>query len=287
MLLHNKEACDFFANENDKLFVVLLQKWNVLCDLMTVLKIPFDMTCYLQTPKLTLSDMYGRYLKISEVDLNRLIRTNVGSQPKFAEMLHKSLENRKPMILNHPLVFSSVYLDPRYRHTLSDNQLRMAKETLFKWHGKIHALKSENIEPDKTKDSFDEFIKTVNQADYQTSRSFNVSCSQPVAFALMLDQYEKEQRRIHYKENINSYWDKHRDKAALYELAKFIQSIPPTQVEIEKSFSVVGFILNQYRTSLKTNSLDDIIVIKLNDDLFERINTEMLSNCCLENARKF
>lgn len=83
--------------ENDKLFVVLLQKWNVLCDLVTVLKIPFDMTCYLQSPKLTLSDMYGRWLKLSEVELKRLIRTNVGSQPKLSEMLYKSLENRKPM----------------------------------------------------------------------------------------------------------------------------------------------------------------------------------------------
>lgn len=103
----------------------------------------------------------------------------------------------------------------------------------------------------------------------------------------MLDEYEKNQKRIHYKENINSYWDKHRDKMVLYELAKFIQSIPPTQVEIEKSFSVVGFILNQYRTSLKTKSLDDIIVIKLNYDLFAKINAEMLSNCFSENAQKF
>lgn len=130
-LSHNKEACEFFANENDKLFVVLIQKWNVLCDLMTVLKHPFDTTCYLQTPKLTLSDMYGRWLKLSEVELKRLINTGVGSQAKFSEMLYKSLENRKQMILNHPLVFSSVYLDPRYRHFLSDNQLRIAKETLF------------------------------------------------------------------------------------------------------------------------------------------------------------
>lgn len=141
---------------------------------MTVLKLPFEMTCYLQTPKLTLSDMYGRWLKLLEVELKRLIRTDFGSQRKFAEMLTKTLERRRPMILNSPLVFSSVYLDPRYRQFLNDNQLKIAKETLYKWHGKIHALKSD---PEKSKDSFDEFTKTGNQAAGEISANLSGSCN--------------------------------------------------------------------------------------------------------------
>lgn len=212
LLSHNREAVEYFAHcEKEKVFMVLLQKWDKLCDLMNVLKIPFDFTSYLQTPKLSLSDMYGRWLKMEQVELKRLTTNDAGSQSKFARMLSETLQNRKPMVVNTPLVLSAVYLDPRYRGLLSDNQLKISKETLYKWHIKIHAIEHDESDGsiEISKDSFDEFVQKASTR--QTTDDFTTARGhlQPVQFALMLENYEKNHKQFHYKENIHEYWSKH------------------------------------------------------------------------------
>lgn len=242
--MRNREAVEYFARcEKEKVFIVLLQKWDKLCNLMNVLKIPFDFTSYLQTPKLSLSDMYGRWLKMEQVELKRFFRNDASSQSKFAKMLSETLQNRKPMVMNTPLVLSAVYLDPRYRDLLSYNELKISKETLYKWHTKIHAVEHDESDDsiEISKDSFDEFVRkacTGKTTDYFTTATGHL---QPVQFALMLENYEKNHKQIHYKENIHDYWTKHRNEVHLFKLARFIHCIPPTQVEIEKGFSVVLF----------------------------------------------
>lgn len=141
LLTKNKEACEYLARtEKEKLFIVLLQKWKILCDLVDVLKVPFEFTLFLQSSNLTLSDMYGKWLKMEKVGLDRLKKENIGSKSRFATILSNTLENRKPMVFNTPLVLSAVYLDPLFRCFLDNNQMKMAKETLFKWHNKMYSL---------------------------------------------------------------------------------------------------------------------------------------------------
>lgn len=54
---------------------------------------------------------------------------------------------------------------------------------------------------------------------------------------------------------------------ALYEVAQLLLSVPATQVSIERAFSTLRFILNDYRTSLGDDSLGNILLVKLNFDM--------------------
>lgn len=54
----------------------------------------------------------------------------------------------------------------------------------------------------------------------------------------------------------------------LYTLAKCIYAIPPTEVEIERDFSQLNFILTQRRQNLSEENLEAILHIHLNKDLF-------------------
>lgn len=64
---------------------------------MDVLKVAYDITIFLQSPKLTLSDLYGRWLRMTKIDLKRHIDAG-GLKSKFAKILFDALESRKPVI---------------------------------------------------------------------------------------------------------------------------------------------------------------------------------------------
>lgn len=231
--------------------------------------------------------MFGRWLRLEQFDIKRLMESNDGSQAKFAKILSETLETRKRMIMNTPLVLSAVYMDPRFRNVLTNNELKIAKETLYKWHVKMQTITTKVPETSvsQPKDSFEEYFAMVNGE--QTNHDVAGGTLDPVTFALLLEKYEKDHPRIHHKKNIHEYWAKHEDFTIVFELAQFIHSIPPTQVDVEKGFSVVGFILSPLRLSLKPEALDDIIMIKLNEDLWHQINKEMASNLFEPDAAQF
>jgi hypothetical protein len=54
---------------------------------------------------------------------------------------------------------------------------------------------------------------------------------------------------------------------ALSKLAEVMLATPATQVSVERLFSVVAFIVNSHRTNLSKRIVDDIIVLKMNDNL--------------------
>lgn len=62
----------------------------------------------------------------------------------------------------------------------------------------------------------------------------------------------------------------------MYELARCIFAIPPTEVEIEKNFSNLNFIFTQRRQHLSEDHLDAILQIHLKKDLFFILNEEEL-----------
>lgn len=79
------------------------------------------------------------------------------------------------------------------------------------------------------------------------------------------------------KQDIISYWSLQRNKHKhLYELAKCIYSIPPTEVDIERDFSLLNFVYTKRRGNLSEEHLTDILRIHLNKDLFFVVKEEEL-----------
>lgn len=60
--------------------MLLLKKWHILKELITVLQVPYKGTIALQRRSLTLSDAYGIWQKmgilLNTVDMQRICRTN-------------------------------------------------------------------------------------------------------------------------------------------------------------------------------------------------------------------
>lgn len=54
----------------------------------------------------------------------------------------------------------------------------------------------------------------------------------------------------------------------VYELAKIINAVPVTQVTVERAFSSLSFILTALRNSLSADTLEDILLIRLNKEIF-------------------
>lgn len=74
------------------------------------------------------------------------------------------------------------------------------------------------------------------------------------------------------------YWNSVKSELKqLYELAKCIYAIPPTEVEIERDFSQLNFIYTQRRhNNLSEKNLTEILLIHLNEDLFFIVKEEEL-----------
>lgn len=89
--------------------------------------------------------------------------------------------------------------------------------------------------------------------------------------------------------SIFEYWENNKKTyPILHALAMNIFAAAPTQVAVERTFSVFGHIFNDQRSRLKQDLLEDILMICLNKDLLYEVNDEDMQNLVLaENASLF
>lgn len=75
------------------------------------------------------------------------------------------------------------------------------------------------------------------------------------------------------------FWQDSKDKyPELYKLAMTIYSIPPTEVQIERDFSVLDRILTKLRMKLSAEMIEAILMINLNQDLFSLVRDEKMTD---------
>ncbi|XP_067635447.1 uncharacterized protein [Eurosta solidaginis] len=58
----------------------------------------------------------------------------------------------------------------------------------------------------------------------------------------------------------------------LYKLAEVILAVPSSQVSVERGFSALSTILTKQRSRLSSNTINDLLMIKLNNILLEKVN---------------
>jgi len=74
--------------------------------------------------------------------------------------------------------------------------------------------------------------------------------------------------KLNSKEKLLPFWESKKKKyKRLHAIAAKYFQIAITEVNVERLFSHVHFILNPLRTSLSSSLLDDIIIIRLNFDI--------------------
>lgn len=80
----------------------------------------------------------------------------------------------------------------------------------------------------------------------------------------IIDAFLKEPR-VNKKENILSWWySKRFTHPLLFSLSEVALAVPPTQVSVERLFSGLKFTLSYLRDKLGEDSLDDIMLIRIN-----------------------
>lgn len=115
---NSERAIRHFEN-TEKKCELLLHKWRALKELVVLLKIPYDATIEFQSHKLTLSDVYGKWIGM-QLHLKACV-TKKQFKLGLAKHLLDSLENRNENIFKNPLMLCALYLDPRYHHTIASN----------------------------------------------------------------------------------------------------------------------------------------------------------------------
>lgn len=74
---------------------------------------------------------------------------------------------------------------------------------------------------------------------------------------------------------IYDFWFKfEKDFSELVPLAEIIYAMSPTQVVVERAFSTLNHIFGPLRNQINNQLLEDILVICLNEDLFEIVNQQ-------------
>lgn len=117
--------------KKERMCELLLKKWPVLKEMERVLKVPYLTTLMLQKAEFTLSDFFG-CLKVITMQLDKIIAEPGRKYTQLAEKLLHALSKRKTKLVDHPLMICALYLDPRYKcEVVNDqNKVKIAKLTL-------------------------------------------------------------------------------------------------------------------------------------------------------------
>lgn len=91
-------------------------------------------------------------------------------------------------------------------------------------------------------------------------------------FLLLLQKFENEFKTIHHKTSIIDFWKEQKENyPEIYAVAEILNSIPPSQATVERSFSALAYIYGPLRCRLSKDILSDILMIKLNKGLLRKI----------------
>lgn len=265
-------------------------KWPVVKELVSVLQIAHKVTIFFQAQKLTLSDVYGRWLGMQ---LHLEAYSNRSTKTELAKHLLDETKKRKKNIFDNPLMGCALYLDPRYRSELliSPEKVEQAKQqmlTIWRRLNILHpSVTNRSVETDKinlSNDSsfeFDELLALEKhlQRDNQNIEPHNSNISSQNCYEdieTVIDIFQPDP--IPLTSSILGYWENMKEEhRELYRIASVVFSVPPTEVQIERDFSHLDCVFTKRRGNLCQSRLEDIFIIHLNPDLFEIVTQQEIS----------
>lgn len=256
--------------------MILISQWSKLSEIKDILKIPAEATVIIQNPSYTLSDFFCTWIRM-EVRLERLQKNQI-QRTNFAKILRRKLDERKCSVLKHPTMLCAIYLDPRLQEELNENEIRIAKMTLADLHERIIDLKEKHLAnpeddgEEKPNSSLDEYFA---EKRLQKSKENN-NCKRS-EFMQTLDSFryslQSADTRTVLEKSIIHFWEMRKlSNEKLYDVAQVIYAIPPSQAAVERSFSTLSFVFNDKRVKLAQQTLENILLIKLNHDIATSVN---------------
>lgn len=275
--VHKCEPVIRSFEKDSKICKLLLQKWRILEEILNVLKVMYQATIVMQKEDFRLSDFFATWNFIDN-KLKRLA-SRENSTGLANEMINK-LADRKRQLLDNPAMSAAQVLDPRFCKDLNDVQMDMAVKALESLHKQLLNLnkgEDDHNEPESSDDDDITVINTTNLSKYcQSNKSMSQIVTQNPAVPIRecVGAFVAA-NHVLTDGTILDFWNSNKlEYSDLYALAMVILSISPTQVIVERSFSVLSYVFNRLRNRLSDQMLEDILVIALNVELFHEVNQE-------------
>lgn len=281
----------YFADEeNEKCFKLLLQKWDLLTELKNILHLPYLCTVELQKVAFTLSDFYG-CLKILDIKLKQVISSPAKDRTGLASKLSDCLNERKPKLVDHPLMQCAIFLDPRFKRDIDGDvqKVQLVTATIQEIWKHHQSIKRKNVGSERASevlerpsDKMEEMADLYAELDehYNSLQIQEVGTDHQNEIIADIDKYQAFVTGLRMKtnESIHLFWDSNQNEIGkeLYEIACIILSVPPTQASVERSFSGLKFLFSDYRHGLSEQMLENLMIIHLNKDVFYLVKEENL-----------
>lgn len=238
--------------------------WEHLTEIVSVLKSSYNATIEMQDIQSNgLSDFYISWLRIIK-NLGRIEE----SKPKFdlATKLKEKMELRAPSLFKTPLMLSAIYLDPRIMFKLSAQEKSTAAMDLIKIHERL--TNDQSNEGNGVNDTLDEIQQEYNAQNCELSSTDRLLKE--------ISLYETE--KLHdIRAPVMDFWDKNLKKYELLRpIAEVLHTVPSNQSSVEKSFSSFSYIRSKYRMSMSAENLSNVLMIRLNKDVFYQYREEQI-----------
>lgn len=117
----------------------------------------------------------------------------------------------------------------------------------------------------RSTDDFDQYLTEMFGGSVDTNNQENST-----NFLQQLKALDLEPRQ-HHNFNVWNYWLRRKaTHPELHAVAMIVLSTPSNQVSVERAFSALALVLSNLRTGLAEGTLANILMIKLNKDLFQK-----------------
>lgn len=229
--------------------------WRSIKEVIPPLKLIAEKTTQLQAELLTLSDMFGIWYDL-KFCLNQL------PQSDFRDDLINCVEMRELKLIESPVALASIYLDPRFRLLLNIQQKSTAVTHLEQLFLKLNP--DEDIVNRDELNTGNSNILESHLEEIEKAQNIDTNIGR---LRFELTEYEKVARLPVYK-NIYKIWTMFKKHyPILYSLVEIVHCVAPTEVCVKCNSSKINFALNRYRTNLKDNEIEIILLISLNQDI--------------------
>eukprot|EP00102_Acyrthosiphon_pisum_P019235 XP_016656445.1 PREDICTED: uncharacterized protein LOC107882526 [Acyrthosiphon pisum] len=244
-------------------------EWSSIEKMLQALSPAKTATIELQKETLTLGDFFGVWLKC--YTYTKLVDSGLANNIIIA------MDTRGSVLKNNSVFLAAIYLDPRFQWSLSQTDkcaatlllkdiwtIMMWLETGIESNISVPPVERDIID-DSLNDDLEQYIRSQSLASDTLDLSYSFQNSNSMSdIRRIIDDFDNVPR-LHHSTNIIEYWSSFiNSKPELHKLAMVVLAVPATQVSVERAFSGLKFILSDLRSSLKTDMLENILMIRNN-----------------------
>ncbi|XP_037811340.1 uncharacterized protein LOC119603395 [Lucilia sericata] len=253
-----KQFCQEMSQKSDDFFISQ-EMWKSISDAVDTLRPANIATKTLQMEQLTFGDAYAAWCNC-KLQLQK-IKTN------FSNNLIEHMKNKENILFENDAFIGAIFMDPRWNVVLKNSLKERAIEHVISVIDKMNSLTQtdcilvtdgEMNNSSSSIDSLEAILQNIEKENYGKNASIRE----------LLNEFSKE-KRLCLHDNVIQWWEDRREiKSQLYNIAMVLLAVPATQVSVERLFSGVKFLMNPSRNRLDEDSLNAIVVIRSNKDLF-------------------